>query len=376
MHAFLKIQLKKSHLTAEDFSDDWQYITEWLINDKKRFRSHGEEWKIEFEEDQLGYFTAHLRRYDRDGNIILSEIHPQDILVEQRQFIYEQIEHFISTHDPTHIHGHWHFCVCASIIYENVRNGEEVTGGYSNLLYRDEDTAQIHRNIDFSRHQDYDKMIDYVVNNWIQRGENLSREGSETNSRDLIIKYVSEIEIIFWPELGRHDLNAEEKIEEKVGEHVNEVIIPREARGAGAIPKPKFYQQKGIIDPPSDGLKKCFQTAVCYCDAWSKRGKNNTISKRVLEETRQKYSWDIPDQPTKQDLRKWEKDNNVVLGVWTITNQTEKMTVEEFVSQRRTWIVHQEIRKRQKEKISFSCFLDFHLYKRVRKKMNLRRLRA
>ena len=119
--AFLKRLIKKSHLTAEYFSDDWQWITEWLINDKKRFRAHDEEWRIEFEEDHLGYYTGHLRRYDNDGNIVLPEIHPQDILEETRRFIYEQIEHFITTHDPTHIHGYWHFCVCASIIYENCK---------------------------------------------------------------------------------------------------------------------------------------------------------------------------------------------------------------------------------------------------------------
>ena len=134
-----------------------------------------------------------MRRYDNDGNIILSEIHPQDILEETQRFIYEQIEHFIATHIPSRIHGHWHFCVCASIMYQDVRNGEEVEGGYSNLLYRDEDTEQIHRSIDFSRRENYDKMIQYIVNDWTKRGENLSREGNENNSRDLIIKYVSEL---------------------------------------------------------------------------------------------------------------------------------------------------------------------------------------
>ena len=38
--AFLKKLIKKSQLTAEYFGDDYQWITEWLINDKKRFRAH------------------------------------------------------------------------------------------------------------------------------------------------------------------------------------------------------------------------------------------------------------------------------------------------------------------------------------------------
>ena len=41
----------------------------------------------------------------------------------------------------------------------------------------------------------------------------------------------------------------------------------------------------------------------------------------------------------KRDIRKWEKENNVVLGIWTITNQTEKMTNEDLVNRRRPWIV-------------------------------------
>ena len=43
-------------------------------------------------------------------------------------------------------------------------------------------------------------------------------------------------------------------------------MIPRNAREAGSIPKPTFYRLKGIVDPPSNGLNKCFETAVCYCD--------------------------------------------------------------------------------------------------------------
>ena len=40
---------------------------------------------------------------------------------------------------------------------------KKYNGGYSNLLYRDEETEQIHRSIDFSRHEDYDKMIDTLL---------------------------------------------------------------------------------------------------------------------------------------------------------------------------------------------------------------------
>ena len=106
-----------------------------------------------------------MRRYDNDENIIFPEIHPEDILEETQQFIYEQIEHFIETHDPTHIHGYWDFCICVSIVYENVRTGEEETGGYSTALFKDEDTEQIHRSIDFSKREDSNKMMNYVINN-------------------------------------------------------------------------------------------------------------------------------------------------------------------------------------------------------------------
>ena len=98
---------------------------------------------------------------------------------------------------------------------------------------------------------------------------------------------------------------------------------------------------------------------MCYCDAWSKRRNNNTISKHILEETKNKYSWNIPDQPTKRDIRKWEKENNVVLGVWSITNQTEKMKAKQFVEHRRPWIVPQDNQRKQKENNLFSYFLDF-----------------
>ena len=40
VRAFLKRLLRKSHLKSEDFNDDYQWISEWLINDKKRFRRH------------------------------------------------------------------------------------------------------------------------------------------------------------------------------------------------------------------------------------------------------------------------------------------------------------------------------------------------
>ena len=73
--------------------------------------------------------------------------------------------------------------------------------------------------------------------------------------------------------MDSHDLNRERKIEEEVGEHVNEIIIPKKARGAEPIPKPDFYCRKGIVDTPSRGLKKCFQTTVCYFDGWSKEGR-------------------------------------------------------------------------------------------------------
>ena len=66
VHAYLKKLLKKS-FDSIDFMMIGNGLLDWLINDKKRFRSHGEEWKIEFEDDRLGYFTAHLRRYDREG---------------------------------------------------------------------------------------------------------------------------------------------------------------------------------------------------------------------------------------------------------------------------------------------------------------------
>jgi hypothetical protein len=114
--------------------------------------------------------------------------------------------------------------------------------------------------------------------------------------------------------LDSYDLNRERKIEQEVGEHVNEIIIPREARGAGPIPKPRFYRHKGIVDPPSIGMKKFFQNAVCYFDGWSRRRKNMNVPQYVLEEIKNDYSWVIPDQPTKRYIRQSEKYNNVVLG--------------------------------------------------------------
>ena len=62
-------------------------------------------------------------------------------------------------------------------------NWRKEKGGYSNALYIDEDTEQILRSIDFSNLDDYNKLIDYVINNLIKLEENLSREGNERNSR-------------------------------------------------------------------------------------------------------------------------------------------------------------------------------------------------
>ena len=74
---------------------------------------------MEFEEDNnLGYYTAHMRLYDSEGNIILTEIHPQDILEETLQFIHDELEHFIETNAPVRINGNWRFSISAPIMYE------------------------------------------------------------------------------------------------------------------------------------------------------------------------------------------------------------------------------------------------------------------
>ena len=210
----------------------------------------------------IGYYTAHLRRYDSEGNMIIIEEHPPAILKDTEQFVYDEIFKFIEDNDPTRIDGYWHNCICAKIMYENLRTQEEIEGGYSDSLYRDDNDEQIHTHIDFSNQEEYNKMIKYIMKKWTEREEKLSRETNERNSKDYIIKYLSELEFIFWSEIQAHDLNQELKIEKKVGEIRNEIMIPRNARGAGSIPHPRFFIQKGIIDPPSRGLRECFKKAV------------------------------------------------------------------------------------------------------------------
>ena len=79
-----------------------------------------------------------------------------------------------------------------------------------------------------------------------------------------------------------------------------------------------------------------------------------------MEETKNKYSWNIPDQPTKRDIRKWEKENNVVLGVWSITNQTAKMAAKQFVEYRIPWIVPPIYPKEKEGKQFIFLLLGFH----------------
>ena len=84
-----------------------------------------------------------------------------------------------------------------------------------------------------------------------------------------------------------------------------------------------------------------------------------TVPQYVIEEAKQKYTWNIPDQPTKRDIRKWEKYNNVVLAIWTITNQTEKLTSEEFVARRRHCIVPPKYPKETEGKHFIFMLLGF-----------------
>lgn len=50
-----------------------------------------------------------------------------------------------------------------------------------------------------------------------------------------------------------------------------------------------------------------FQKGCFYFDGWSKRSLNNSIPKYAIDKIEKNYNWKIPEQPNKQDTRKWEK---------------------------------------------------------------------